>query len=142
MTTTFATDAQLRTRSTLADEALVAINARRTVRTAAGAVPATFDEYRGEAQRQILVALRNREPSVTEADITRPDDLIESECCLTMALLCEAATQRGTTSQQQTPDLFGQEALRWRGLYEIALAAASPIDGVRGRGASFPWSRG
>lgn len=131
---TTSTDAQLRTRSHLADEALVAINARRTARVSAGAVAATFDEYRDEAYRLILVALRSREPSIDAADITRPDDLIEAECALTLAMLFEAAASK-------PDDLFALAAATWRTRYESALAAASPVDGVRGVGCSVPWSR-
>lgn len=138
MTATYATDAQIQLRSSFGSDALAAVNAARSRRSESAT---TLDAYRVEAQRQILVALRSREPAVLAADITRPDDLIESEVCLALALLCEAATQRGQSREQTTVDLFGQEAARWRERYAIAIAAASPIDGVRGVGRSFGWSR-
>lgn len=132
---TTSTDAQLRTRSHLADEALVAINARRTARASAGAVAATFDEYRDEAYRLILIALRSREPSIEADDITRPDDLIDAECALTLAMLFGAAASK-------PDDVFALAAAWWQARYDSALASASPIDGVRGTGRSFSWSRG
>lgn len=136
--TTYSTDAQVQLRSSFASEALAAVNAARARRSESAT---TLEAYRDEAKRQILVALRSREPSITAADITRPDDLIESEVCLTLALLCESATQRGQSQQQTTVDLFGQEAARWRERYALALAAASPVDGVRGTGRGFSWGR-
>ena len=142
---TTATDAQVRLRAPIADEALAAINAARVRRVAVDAIarPAlTIESYRDEAYRQILIALLSREPSITTSDITRPDALTESEVCLTVALLCEAASQKGASTTQQALDLFGQEALRWRAMYDRAISAASPIDGVRGTGRSFTWGRG
>lgn len=141
---TTATDAQVRLRAPIADEALAAINAARVRRVAVDSIARaalTIEDFRDEAYRQILVALRSREPSITAADITRPDDLIEAEVCLTVALLCEATSQRGASANQQTVDVFGQEAVRWRAYYVTALAAASPVDGVRGQGRSFSWGR-
>ena len=102
----------------------------------------TLETYRDEAYRQILIALLSREPSITTEDITRPAALIESEVCLTVALLCEAASQKGASTTQQALDLFGQEALRWRSMYDRAISAASPVDGIRGTGRSFGWGRG
>lgn len=128
---TTSTDAQLRTYSHLADEALVAINARRTARSATAA---TLAEYRAESYRRILIALRSREPSIDAADITRPDDLVEAECAGILALMCAAASAK-------PDDLFALAATTWQARYEAALAAASPIDGVRGEGRSFRWSR-
>lgn len=138
--TTYATDDQVNVRSAFGAVALAAINRVRGALTVPLAALALSD-YRAEAQRQILVALRSREPSVLPEDITRPDDLIESEVCLTLALLCEAATQKGASRDQTAVDLFGQEAERWRERYVAALAAASPVDGVRGTGRGFSWSR-
>lgn len=138
MTTTYATDAQIQLRSSFGSDALAAINAARARRSESAT---TLDAYRVEAQRQILVALRSRDPSILPEDITRPDDLIESEVCLSLALLCEAATQKGASRDQTTVDLFGQEAARWRERYDLAIAQASPVDGIRGVGRSFAWSR-
>jgi len=128
---TTSTDAQLRTYSHLADEALVAINARRTARSATAA---TLAEYRAESYRRILIALRSREPSISEADITRPDDLIEAECAGIVWLICAAASSK-------PDDMFGLAAVTWQARYDAALSAASPIDGVRGQGRSFGWER-
>jgi len=140
---TTATDAQVRLRAPIADEAMAAINAARVRRVAVDSIarpPLALSDFRDEAYRQILVALRNRD--VTPDMITRPDDLRESEVCLTVALLCEATSQRGASAQQQTTDLFGQEAVRWRLAYDAAISAAAPTLGLRGGGRSFTWSRG
>tara|TARA_R110000868_G_scaffold187446_1_gene429971 strand:- start:318 stop:710 length:393 start_codon:yes stop_codon:yes gene_type:complete len=126
------TDAQLRTRSHLCDEALAAINAQRTRRSLTAA---TLTEFRSEAYRLILIALRSREPSIEAADITRPDDLIDAECAGTLALLFGAASSR-------SDDVFALAAAWWQARHDSALASASPIDGVRGTGRSFSWSRG
>lgn len=128
---TTSTDAQLRTYSHLADEALVAVNARRTARSATAA---TLAEYRAEAYRRILIALRSRDPAILPEHITRPDDLVEAECAGILALLCAAASSK-------PDDVFALAAATWQARYEAALAAASPIDGVRGEGRSFRWSR-
>jgi len=140
--TTTATDAQVRLRSPLADEALAAINAARARRVAVDSIarPAlTLESFRDEAYRQILIVLRGRD--ITAADITRPDDLTEPEVCLTVALLCEAASQRGVSASQSTADLFGQEAVRWRGYYDRSISTAAPIDGRRGTARRFSWGR-
>lgn len=135
---TTSTDAQLRTRTHLADEALVAINVARARRAAAAptqTIPAaTFTEYRDEAYRLILIALRSRETAVLPEDITRPDDLIDAECALLCVLLFTAASSR-------PDDVFALAAVEWRARYDRAIAAASPIDGVRGVGRSFSWNR-
>ncbi len=128
---TTSTDAQLRTRTHLADEALAAVNVARTRRSATAA---TFTEYRDEAYRLILIALRSREPAILPADITRPDDLIDAECAMLCVLLFTAASSK-------PDDVFALAAAEWRARYDRALAAASPIDGVRGVGRSFGWSR-
>lgn len=132
---TTSTDAQLRTRTHLADEALVAINVRRTARSAAGATAATFAEYREEAYRLILIDLRNREPSILPESITRPDDLIDAECARLLVLLFSAASSK-------PDDVFALAAAEWQRRYTAAIDAASPVDGVRGTGRGFTWSRG
>ena len=125
------TDTQLRTRTHLADEALAAVNVQRARRSATAA---TFDEFRDEAYRQILVDLRGREPPILPEMITRPADLIAAECALTLLLLLTAA-------RSKPDDVFGLAAESWRAEYAAAIAKASPIYGVRGQGRSFVWSR-
>lgn len=135
---TTSTDAQVRLRSTIADEAIAAVNVARARRSITPAL--TLENYRDEAYRQILIDLRAKD--IFPADITRPDDLIDAEASLTIALACEAASQRGQSQQQTTVDLFAQEALRWREMYSRAIAKASPVDGLKGHGVTFRWERG
>lgn len=129
---TTSTDAQLRTRSHLCDEALAAINAQRTRRSITPA--ATLDEFRDEAYRLILISLRGRSPSISGEDISRPDDLIDAECACTLWLLYTAASSR-------PDDVFALNAATWHARYTSALASASPVDDTRGTGRSFGWSR-
>lgn len=137
MTTTWSTDPQVYDRSPLAASALAAVNAALT---AGGQSTTTLDAYRVEAQRQILIYLRNRGLNNT-ALITRTTDLQEPEIALALALLYEAAAQRVNPRQGQI-DLFAQNALQWRAYYKESVAIAAPTAGIRSPGCSFSWGRG
>ena len=139
MTTTYSTDAQVYLRGgPIAKAALDTINVWRTAMSLASVA---IDDYRVEAQRQILVDLRNR--GIDQSDISREDDLREPEVALTMALLCEAAQQRVIAARGQTqPELYAQQADWWRQTYRASIEAAAPIDDVRPVGRSFEWFRG
>ena len=140
MTTTFATDDDVRgpCGSLLADQALVAINAARAKLSQSAT---SIDTYRVEAKRQILIALRLR--GIAEADISRAADLLAPEVALTIALLCESLLQHTPSrgAPNATADTFAQGAAYWRERYSALIDAASPIDGRRGEGRSFSWSR-
>lgn len=134
MTTTYATDAQVKLRAPLVVPALIAA-------TPSGGTAPTLDDYRVEAQRQLLLALRAK--GIESTDITREDDLREPEVCLTAALVFEAACQLRARGQQGiTPDLYASQAEFWRALYRDAIDAAAPVDGIKSEGPTFEWLRG
>lgn len=144
--TTYSTDAQVTMRCPAVVAALSGVN-----RSNAAAVSATpvqslstlaLSDYRTEAQRQILVALRNR--GIPQGSITRTDELVEPEVCLTLALVFDAATVARVqpTAGLSKADLYESQAAFWRDLYDEAIASAAPIDNVKGNGPTFRWDRG
>lgn len=138
---TFATDADVQLRAAVATTALDALNRWRAAQDPA--LPAvTLADYRDAANTEIVATLRRR--GITAESITRPSDLLEPEVALTAALLCEAAHMRPPTTRttQGTPDTFAEAGAWWRARYDLLIVAASPVDGVRGVGASFTWARG
>ena len=138
---TYASDAAVHLRSTLAAPALAAVN---RARVAASLTATTVEAFRDEAAAEILRRLRRR--GIEAEDITRPTDLAPAEVAFTLTLLFEAATQRAATppSAQLNAqvDLFDANAVAWRAEWEREIAAASPVDDRKGTGASFSWDRG
>ena len=136
MTTTWATDAQLVSRCVLAPTALSAYS-DAYVAALGGSAITTFDIWRVEAQRQILLALRSR--GILGGDVTRAEDLRHVEIALALALLFESVAQFTGVADRE---LYAQQSEYWRSAYERDLASAAPVDGVRPTGASFEWGRG
>ena len=133
----YSTDAAVRLRSTLAAPALASVN---RARVASSLAATTIEAFRDLADAEILRRLRRR--GIAAEDITRPDDLATASEAYTLTLLFEAATQRAATAASPQLDLFAQNATAWRAEWEREIAAASPIDGRKGTGASFSWERG
>lgn len=141
--TTFATDDDVQTRCPIAQTALAAINAWRAAQSPA-LTAVTLETYRTLAYDEILRALRARSPAILPESITRPADLVPSECFLTAATVCEAAIVRAPTTQRTqntTPDLYAEASAFWRARYAEEIAKASPVDLQRGTGNSFSWQR-
>lgn len=144
--TTYSTDTQVTMRCPAVVAALSGIN--RSNAAATGATPTqsistlSLADYRAEAQRQLLQALLAR--GIPSADITRPDDLVEPEVCLTVALVFEAATVARVqpTAGLSKADLYESQGAFWRGLYDSAISTATPIDNVKSDGPTFRWDRG
>lgn len=133
---TYSTDDQLLLRVPLCASALQRINSERAKLSVAAA---TFEAYREEAQRKLLVDLAARNISV--AQISDTTTLTEPEVCLTATLLFEAATVR-TALQTAQPDVFATAAITWRAAYVRALGDVrlTPLERPRGS-AGFSWDR-
>lgn len=134
---TYSTDDQLLLRVPLCASALQRINAERAKLSLAAA---TFEAYREEAQRKLVVDLAARGIAVSQISDTAT--LTEPEVCLTATVIFEAATVRSAPQTAQ-PDVFATAAITWRAAYNHALGNVrlTPLERPRGS-AGFSWSRG
>lgn len=137
MTTTYATDEQVKLRSVFAAPALVAVN---TARVAAGDSATTLDAYRVEAQAEVLRRLAAR--GIARGDINNPDGLTAAEVAFTLWLLFTAAAGRPNTRNPGAVDLYAQNAEVWAAAADAEMARAVPVSNTRPAGRSFSWGRG
>lgn len=136
MTATYCTDTNIEQRDTLARTALAAFSESEVASSRAAAT--TYDIFRVEASRRILLDLRAR--GITSGMVTRSSDLQTPEECLALALLFGAVAQWDGSASQS--DVYAARAKTWREAYAEEIAKAAPVDGVKSAGASFSWSRG
>lgn len=137
----FSTDDDVLLRAPVAKTAVDALNAWRTKESLSAVA---LSDYRDAAYAEILRALRGRTPSIGAESVTRPDDLVPAEVALTACLACKAAAARFPASAKTpnaTADTFAVAEEFWRGEYAREIAAASPVDALRGVGTSFSWQR-
>lgn len=131
----WATTATVNARSVLASPALTAYSAAAVAR--GDSAVTNYDSFITAAHAQVVEALRQRD--ITETMVSSTAGVTRAETDLVLALLFESLQQ---IARDGTGDQYAQQARMFRESFEREMDRAQPIDGVKGTGRGFRWSRG